>query len=62
MGSQKMNIFGGMKVFWIFFFGVIKNWTSFRGHFYAFCSFLFFFRLLTRSNLIITPESAHLEF
>ena len=26
----------GMKIFWIFFWGHHKNWTIFRGHFYAF--------------------------
>ena len=31
-----MNIFGGMKILWIFFGGSSQNWTIFRGHFYAF--------------------------
>ena len=46
-----MNIFGGMKVFLIFFQGH-KKWTSFRGHFSVLLSFLFsfFLRLLARSN------------
>ena len=41
-----------MKVFLDIFFWVIKNSTSFRGHFSVFLSFLFsfFLRLLARSN------------
>ena len=27
-GFRKLNIFGGMKILWIFFLGVIKNWTG----------------------------------
>ena len=38
-----MNIFGGMKNLWIFFFfwggGSSQNWTIFRGHLYAFKGF-----------------------
>ena len=34
-GFKKINIFGGVKILWIIF-GVITNWTIFRGHFYAF--------------------------
>ena len=34
-GFRKINIFWGVKILWIFF-GVITNWTIFRGHFYAF--------------------------
>ena len=30
-----MNIFGGMKILWIFL-GSLQNWTILRGHFYAF--------------------------
>ena len=32
---RKMNIFWGMKKLWIFL-GSSQNWTTFRGHFYAF--------------------------
>ena len=32
---RKMNIFGGMKILWIFF-GVITKLGYFEGHFYAF--------------------------
>ena len=31
-----MNIFGGMKFLWIYFWGSSQNWTIFRGHFCAF--------------------------
>ena len=31
-----MNIFGGMKILWIFFGGSSQSWTIFRGHFYVF--------------------------
>ena len=34
--SEKVNIFGGMMILWIFFGGSSQNWTIFRGHFYAF--------------------------
>ena len=30
-----MNIFGGMKILWIFW-GLSHNWVIFKGHFYAF--------------------------
>ena len=33
-GGQKNKYFGGTRILWIFF-GVITNWTIFRGHFYA---------------------------
>ena len=42
---RQLNIFGGMKILWIFFFfwgggggwvGPLKNWTIFRGDFSAF--------------------------
>ena len=32
---RKMNIFGGMKILWIFLESS-QNWTICRGHFYAF--------------------------
>ena len=35
-----MNIFGGIKILWIFFGGSSQNWTIFRGHFYALGLFL----------------------
>ena len=36
-GFRKLNIFGDMKILWIFFGGLSQNWTIiFRGHFYAF--------------------------
>ena len=35
-GFQKMNIFWGMKILWIFFFWSSQNWNSFRVYFYAF--------------------------
>ena len=32
-GVQKKDIFGGMKILWIFFVvGASQNWTSFRGY------------------------------
>ena len=34
-GFRKMNIFGGLKILWIFL-GSSHNWTIFRGHFYTF--------------------------
>ena len=34
--SEKIHIFWGMKILWIFFWGSSQNWTIFRGHFYAF--------------------------
>ena len=33
-----MNIFGGIKILWIFL-GSSQNWAIFRGHFYAFLGF-----------------------
>ena len=33
---RKINIFWGMMILWIFFFGSSLNWTIFRVHFYAF--------------------------
>ena len=33
--SRKLNIFGGMKILWIFL-GSLLNWTVLRGHFYSF--------------------------
>ena len=36
-----MNMFGGMKILWIYIFfflgggGSLQNWTIFKGHFYA---------------------------
>ena len=33
---RKLNIFVGMKILWILFWGSSQNWTIFRGHFYAF--------------------------
>ena len=36
---RKLNILGDMKILWIFL-GSSQNWTIFRGHFYAFGSFL----------------------
>ena len=44
-----MNTFWGMKILWIFFFlggGVSQNWTTFRGHLYAFQGL--FLRLMYR--------------
>ena len=39
-GVRKLNILGGMKILWIFFFflggGVITKLAILRGHFYAF--------------------------
>ena len=31
-----MNIFGGMKILWIFLGSSSQNWTIIRGHCYAF--------------------------
>ena len=33
---QKVNIFGSMKILWIFWGVSPQNWPIFRGHFYAF--------------------------
>ena len=33
---RKTNIFLGMKILWIFFWGLSQNWTSFRAYFYVF--------------------------
>ena len=37
---RKINIFWGMKILSISFLGSSKNWTIFKGHFYAFLGLL----------------------
>ena len=34
--GQKNEYFLGMKILWIFFWGLSQNWTSFRAYFYVF--------------------------
>ena len=54
-----MNTFWGMKILWIFFIlflffgggGVSQNWTTFRGHLYAFQGL--FLRLMYRLGDIL---------